>query len=82
MNSSPERLRFDADLMWVDLADGRTIGVPLMWFPKLMAAASEQREQYELSRRGIHWPGLDEDVSVAGLLAGLGDQSRPARDAA
>ncbi|MBB6229181.1 hypothetical protein FHS79_003382 [Polymorphobacter multimanifer] len=82
MTSSPERLWFDADAMWVALADGRTMGVPLMWFPRLLAATPAQREAFELSRRGIHWPELDEDVSVAGLLAGLGDQSRPKRDAA
>lgn len=82
MSISPERLRFDADMMWVDLSDGRSIGVPLMWFPKLLAASSEARADFELSRRGIHWPALDEDVSVAGLLAGLGDQTVTSRSAA
>ncbi len=82
MNISPEALRFDADCMWVDLSDGRTIGVPLAWFPRLLHALPEQRRAYELSRRGIHWPELDEDVSVAGLLAGRGDRTRASRQAA
>lgn len=76
MSISPEALRFDEDSMWVDLDDGRTIGVPLAWFPRLLHAAPEQREVYELSRRGIHWDELDEDISVEGLLAGRGDQTR------
>jgi hypothetical protein len=82
MSFSPESVRFDADAMWVVISDGRTIGVPLAWFPRLLAATPEQREGWELSRRGIHWPALDEDISVAGLLAGLGDQTHPVRGAA
>lgn len=82
MNISPRTLRFDDDCLWVDLEDGRTIGVPLAWFPKLLHASAEQRADYELSRRGMHWEALDEDVSVAGLLAGRGDMTRPAKAAA
>jgi hypothetical protein len=82
MNISPRTLRFDDDCLWVDLEDGRTIGVPLAWFPRLLHATPEQREAYELSRRGIHWEALDEDVSVAGLLAGQGDMRRTAEVAA
>ena len=81
MSISPEALRLDADCMWVDLSDGRTIGVPLAWFPRLLHASPESRNAYELSRRGIHWPELDEDISVAGLLAGRGDQTRTDRAA-
>jgi hypothetical protein len=61
--------------MWVDLSDGRTIGVPLAWFPRLLRGTEEQRQQVRVSSRGLHWPELDEDISVVGLLAGLGDQS-------
>jgi len=61
--------------MWVDLEDGRTIGVPLAWFPRLLHATPAEREAYTLSRRGLHWEALDEDISVAGLLAGRGDQT-------
>jgi hypothetical protein len=77
MNSlvSAARVRFDSDSMWVDLSDGRTLGVPLAWFPRLLRATAEQREQVRISSRGLHWESLDEDVSIAGLLAGLGDQT-------
>jgi hypothetical protein len=61
--------------MWVDLSDGRTIGVPLAWFPRLLRGTVAQREQVTLSSRGLHWDALDEDISIAGLLEGLGDQS-------
>lgn len=68
-------LRFDQDSMWVDLSDGRTLGVPLVWFPRLLHATGAQREQYSISSRGLHWAKLDEDISITGLLKGLGDQS-------
>ena len=68
-----KRVRFDPDCMWVELSDGRTIGVPLAWFPRLLRAAPEELVQVRLTNRGLHWDALDEDVSVAGLLAGLGD---------
>jgi hypothetical protein len=61
--------------MWVDLSDGRTIGVPLAWFPRLLRGTARQRKQVKISNRGLHWAALDEDISIAGLLAGLGDQS-------
>jgi hypothetical protein len=61
--------------MWVTLADGRILGVPLAWFPSLLHATSEQRDQVRLSSRGLHWEALDEDISIAGLLAGQGDQT-------
>ena len=47
------------------------IAVPLAWFPRLMRATPEQRANVELSPRGLHWQALDEDISVAGLLAGV-----------
>ena len=72
---SAKRVRFDPDCMWVDLSDGRTIGVPLAWFPRLLRGTPEQRKQVKISSRGLHWEVLDEDISIAGLLAGLGDQS-------
>lgn len=60
------------DSLTVDLADGRTISVPLAWFPRLSHATAPEREQWRLigGGSGIHWPDLDEDVSVASLLAG------------
>lgn len=76
MNISPKAVRFDDDCLWVDLSDGRTIAAPLVWFPRLLDATAEQRAQVELSPGGLHWDALDEDVSVAGLLAGLPDVTR------
>jgi Protein of unknown function (DUF2442) len=56
----------------VDLADGRTITVPLAWFPRLAHGTSAERANWRLIGRGIgtHWPDLDEDISVESLLAG------------
>jgi hypothetical protein len=62
--------------MVIELSDGRTLGVPLAWFPRLLQASREQLKSYELSPFGLHWEELDEDVSIAGLLAGRGDQTR------
>ena len=70
-----KRVRFDPDCMWVKLSDGRTIGVPLAWFPRLLRGTLKQRKQVRISSRGLHWDALNEDISIAGLLAGLGDQS-------
>ncbi|RJG46938.1 DUF2442 domain-containing protein [Mesorhizobium sp. DCY119] len=70
-------VRFDQDSMWVDLSDGRTLSVPLAWFPRLLRASPSQREEVTISSRGLHWEELDEDISVEGLLAGKGDQTRP-----
>ena len=62
--------------MDVALSDGRTIGVPLTWFPRLLDATREQLENCELSPCGLHWEELNEDISVAGLLAGWGDETK------
>ena len=84
MTISPEPIaaRFDEDNMWVELEDGRTLGVPLAWFPRLFPATARQREAFELSRGGIHWEEIDEDISIAGLLAGRGDMTRTSGAAA
>lgn len=68
-------VRFDRDSMGVELSDGRVMGVPLAWFPRLLQATSAERAGCRLSTRGLHWDSLDEDVSVAALLNGLGDQT-------
>jgi hypothetical protein len=81
MSISPKALKFDEYTMWVDLTDGRTIGVPLAWFPRLFHATPEEREDYELSHLGMHWEALDEDISVNGILAGRGDQTKTRRTA-
>ena len=74
---SATQVRLDEDSIWVELSDGRTLGVPLAWFPRLLHASSEQRANVRITKRGLHWDALDEDVSIAGLLAGLGDQAAP-----
>jgi hypothetical protein len=76
MSISPKAVRFDEDTLWVSLSDGRTIAAPLAWFPRLLEAAPDQRAMVELSKGGLHWDVLDEDISVAGLLAGQPDLSR------
>jgi Protein of unknown function (DUF2442) len=72
MTISPTSVRFDEHTMWVELTDGRTLGVPLAWFPRLLRATPDERSQVELSRIGLHWEAIDEDISIAGLLAGRG----------
>lgn len=71
------------DELTVELADGRRISAPLVWFPRLLAAAAAERQDWELlgDGEGIHWPSVDEDLSVAGLLAGARSHSRPLRRA-
>ena len=75
MTISPEKVTFDEDTMWVELSDGRTLGVPLAWFPRLMRASAADRGAVTLSPMGLHWDALDEDISVAGLIAGRGDMA-------
>ena len=78
MTTSPKAVRFDEETLWVSLSDGRTIAAPLAWFPRLLEAAPAKRDQVELSVSGLHWESLDEDISVAGLLAGQPDLTRRA----
>lgn len=81
MNTSSARyeniatnVSFIADSVCFDLADGRSISAPLVWFPRLLNASQEQRQRWELIGRGagVHWPDVDEDISIPGLL-GLPD---------
>jgi hypothetical protein len=67
-----ERVEFTSNDMVVSLVDGRKVTVPLVWFPRLANAAKHQLENYELlgDGEGIHWPDIDEDLSVSGLLRG------------
>jgi len=66
------RVEVSDDTLSVELADGRTIIAPLAWYPRLVHATAEERGSWRLigGGRGIHWPAIDEDVSVANLLAG------------
>jgi hypothetical protein len=77
VNPRGDGVRVTDDELIVALKDGRTVSVPLAWFPRLLRATPEQRQRWELmgDGEGIHWPDLDEDVSVEGLLRG----TRPRR---
>jgi len=75
MNNAGERIRdvrITEDLLMVDLMDGRTISVPTAWYPRLLQATPEQRQNWQIAGGGfgIHWPDIDEDLSTAGLLRG------------
>jgi hypothetical protein len=63
---------FSPDSLSVSLKDGRSISVPLTWYPKLLQATAEQRQNWKISGGGygIHWPDIDEDLSTEGLLWG------------
>ncbi|MBI3943026.1 MAG: DUF2442 domain-containing protein [Chloroflexi bacterium] len=67
-----ERVIVLEDALIIDLADGRTISVPLAWYPRLLHGTPEERQQWRLigQGQGIHWPLLDEDISVENLVAG------------
>ena len=73
-------LRLTDDDLIVDLVDGRTISVPLAWYPRLLHATSEQRENWRIAGGGfgIHWPDIDEDLSTEGLLRGAPASNRSA----
>lgn len=78
MYSLPEPIdvRFGQDTLSVDLDDGRTITVPIAWYPRLSRASEAERMAFDLSPAGVHWEAIDEDVSVEGMLAGRGNVSR------
>lgn len=81
--NSGERVRdvyFTEDTLAVDLLDGRTIIVPLTWYPRLLDATAEQRSRWKISGAGygIHWPDIDEDLSTDGLLRGAPAAAEPA----
>lgn len=67
-----QRVEIDTTRLTVDLMDGRTIAVPLAWYPRLFEATQEQRQCWEIAGGGygIHWPEIDEDLSTEGLLRG------------
>jgi hypothetical protein len=77
------KLSFDENNMWVELTDGRCLGVPLAYFPRLLNATQTQREAYVISGggAGLHWDDLDEDISVKSLLLGIGDRTKVTKKA-
>jgi len=70
----PRSVEFTTTELVVTLADGRRIATPLDWYPKLKRASDQQRAHFEIMPMGIHWPDVDEDLSITGMLKG-----RPAR---
>ena len=66
----PVSVTFTADELVVSLADGRRIATPLAWYPRLRDANIAARENFELMAMGVHWPELDEDLGIAGMLRG------------
>ena len=88
LNSSPQIIdvEFTKAALKVSLADGRKISTPLEWYPRLRKASPEERAQWEVSPLGLHWPALDEDLSLAGMLEGKAskaprEEKRTQRDA-
>ncbi len=72
--------RIDDDTLSVDLEDGRTVSVPIGWYPRLVHGTPAERRNFQISGAGygIHWPDLDEDIGVEGLLAGKKSAESPA----
>ena len=66
----PVSVAFTADELVVALADGRRIATPLAWYPRLQKADAMARQRFELMPMGIHWPEIDEDLGIAGMLRG------------
>jgi len=63
-------VEFTATELVVTLADGRKIATPLDWYPRLKGASAKERSNFEIMSMGIHWPDLDEDLGIAGMLKG------------
>ena len=72
---------FDSNNMWVELADGRKLGVPFAYFPRLLHATARQRKNYIISGGGIglHWEDIDEDICVKSLVMGVNDRTKPGK---
>ena len=75
------KISLDADNMWIELTDGRQLGVPLAYYPRLLKASQGQSEYYMISGEGsgIHGDKLDEDISVKSLLPGIGGRTQADR---
>jgi hypothetical protein len=73
-NLEARKVEFTKGDLVVTLADGRKIATPLEWYPRLRAATPKQRANFEIMPMGIHWPDLDEDLSITGMLKGQRDK--------
>lgn len=78
-NARARSVQVTEEALIVELADGRTISVPLAWYPRLWYGTSKERENFEIIGEGeyIHWPDLDEDLSVIGILTGRKPKENP-----
>jgi hypothetical protein len=72
----PRKVEFTSGELVVTLVDSRKIATPLDWYPRLKAASAAQRENFEIMPMGIHWPDLDEDLGIAGMLRGRRNEGR------
>jgi hypothetical protein len=77
-NSEPRRVTVTSRELRVELKDGRSISTPLKWYPRLVHASKKDRERVKTSNAGVHWPKLDEDLSIRGMLLGRKSRERPA----
>ena len=69
-DSRPVKVSCDAEYLHVALADGRAVSAPLWWYPRLHGATPAERAEIELMPMGMHWPAIDEDISIASILRG------------
>jgi hypothetical protein len=69
-DSHPTAAHCDDSQLYVTLADGRTLSAPLWWYPRLVAASHADRNIIEFMPLGLHWPNIDEDISIASILRG------------
>lgn len=72
-----QRVRFQNEFVFIDLADGRVIGMPLRWFPWLHNATESQRASYDLHGDSIYWEELDEGIDMVAMLTGLYSKDKP-----
>ena len=70
LNVPATHVQVTEDTLRVELEDGRTIAVPILWYPRLTHGTQQERNNFEIGHYGIHWPDLDEDISIKGLLLG------------
>ncbi len=76
-----QQVRFESDYVWIDLADGRIIGMPLDWFPWLQSATEAQRQGYDLLGDTVYWEELDEGIDLLAMLTALYTKSKPVPEA-
>ena len=69
-DATPVRVHCDDNFLHVELADGRTLQAPVWWYPRLLSADKDSRQKVQLMPMGVHWPDIDEDISIASILRG------------